>query len=382
MRCRSRPRRRRRRERSAGEQLLDADELRQLGGAQPGDLDGQGAGLGAAHHGFARQQLIHQPQQVLVAAAASQRGQRLSLFEDQIDLRRIGAEREMERIAAVGEELAEDVARVPPLVLDMADLAGHADGIALQDGLEQAPEERDVEAAQQTHGGLVGDGAGAEGGELVEQRHGVADAAFTGSRHQPQRAVAGLDGLGVADLPQQRRHRGRRDAPELELLAAREDGGGDRLDLGGREDEHQVRRRLLDDLEQGVEGLAREAVDLVEHDHLVAVARRAVLEALGQLANLLDLGVGGGINLDDVEIGAARDLDAGDALVAGIGSRPALAVERLGEHPRRGRLADAADAGKEVGLCDAPLLQRVAQRGHDRFLTDETGEILGAPLAG
>ena len=94
--------------------------------------------------------------------------------------------------------------------------------------------------------------------------------------------------------------------PEVELLAARQDGGRHRLDLGGGEDEDQVRRRLLDDLEQGVERLPRQAVDLVEHHHFVAVARRAVAQALGELAHLLDLGVGGGVDLDHVEVGAAR----------------------------------------------------------------------------
>ena len=47
----------------------------------------------------------------------------------------------------------------------------------------------------------------------------------------------------------------------------------------------------------------------------------------------------------------------GDALVAGVGGGAALAVERLGEHARRRGLADAADAGEEVGLRDAPLLR-------------------------
>jgi hypothetical protein len=123
-------------------------------------------------------------------------------------------------------------------------------------------------------------------------------------------------------------------------------------------------------------------MDFVEDHHLVAVAGRAVLQALGQLADLLDLGVGGGVDLDDVEVPAAGDLDAGGALVAGIGRRPPFTVEGLGEDAGGGGLADAADPGEEIGLSDPPLAQRVAQSGHDRLLADETGEVLGAPLAG
>ena len=126
--------------------------------------------------------------------------------------------------------------------------------------------------------------------------------------------------LGVAQSAQMVGERRRAHAPEVELLAAREDGRRHHLDLGGGEDEDQVRRRLLDDLEQRVERLPRQAVDLVDHHHLVGVARGAVAQALGELAHLLDLGVGRGVDLDHVEVGAGGDLAAGAALVAGIGS--------------------------------------------------------------
>ena len=179
--------------------------------------------------------------------------------------------------------------------------------------------------------------------------------------------------------------------PEMELLAARQDGCRHHLDLGGGEDEHQVRRRLLDDLEQSVEGLAREAVDLVDHHHLVGVARGAVAQALGELAHLLHLGVGGGVDLDHVEVGAGGDLAAGAALVAGIGQRrsafplgeqAALAVERLRQHPRGRGLTDAADAREQIRLRDAAIGDRVAQRGGDGVLADDRREILRPPLAG
>ncbi len=216
-------------------------------------------------------------------------------------------------------------------------------------------EERGVEPAQQARRLLVGDRAAAEGRELVEQRHRVAHAALAGARDQAQRRVGRGDRSRRRRCGAGARRLRRRHAAEVVLLAAREDGRRHRVDLGGGEDEDEARRRLLDDLEQRVEGLARQAVDLVEHHHLVAVAGRAVAQALGELADLLDLGVGGGVDLDDVEVGAAGDLEAGRALVAGLGRRPALAVERLGEQAGGGGLADAADAGEEVGLGDAPF---------------------------
>ena len=171
-------------------------------------------------------------------------------------------------------------------------------------------------------------------------------------------------------------------AAKVELLTARQHRGRDRFALGGGEDEHEVFRWLLDDLEQSVERLAGEAVDLVEDDDLVAVASGPVLEALGELSHLLDLGVGGGIDLDHVEIPTSGDLLTGLAFVARIGRRTALAIQRLGEHPGHRRLADSPDPGEEIRLGDPPLGESVLQCRDDRLLADDTREVLWAPLPG
>ncbi len=288
----------------------------------------------------------------------------------------------MQGVPAVAEKLGEDVARIPALLLDVGSNGGHRGRLPAQDRLEQPLEESVVDATQDTGRLPVRNLARAEGGELVEQGDRVAHRAVAGPGDQAQGRVADLDLLGVADLAQVRGELARVDPTKAVLLAAGEDGRRHRLHFGGGEDEDQVGRRLLDDLEQRVEGLPRQAVDLVDHHHLVAVPGRAVLEALGQLAHLLHLGVGGGVHLDDVEVGALGDLAAGQALVAGVGGGTLLAVERLGQDAGDAGLAHAADAREEVRLGDPPLGEGVAERGDDRLLSDDAGEILGSPLAG
>ena len=129
-------------------------------------------------------------------------------------------------------------------------------------------------------------------------------------------------------------------------------------------------------------------MDLVQDDDLVAVAGGAVPQALGQVADLLHLRVGGGVDLDHVEIARFPDLGADQAGVARFGHRApggavgAEAVQGLGEDSRGRRLADAADAGEEIGLRDAAVAQCVAQGGDDRLLADQVGERLRPPLAG
>src|SRR5262249_54606514 len=79
---------------------------------------------------------------------------------------------------------------------------------------------------------------------------------------------------------------------------------------------------------------------------------------------------------------ALGDLRARGAGVARDSGRAFLAVERLRQEPRHGRLADASGSREQVGVVDATLLDGVSQRRDDRFLPDDLLEGLRAVLAG
>jgi len=69
--------------------------------------------------------------------------------------------------------------------------------------------------------------------------------------------------------------------------------------------------RLLDQLQQRVPGGIRELVRLVEDVDLVAALDRLQHDALADLADVVDAALRGGVHLDHVERGSARDRDAG-----------------------------------------------------------------------
>ena len=147
-------------------------------------------------------------------------------------------------------------------------------------------------------------------------------------------------------------------------------------------------RRLLERLEQSVEGGVGDLVRLVEDVDLVAVARGAVAGGVAQFANLVDAAVGGGVDLDDVDGGPGANLGAGVADAAGLGGGAlgradgVLAVERHGQDAGDGGFADAAVAAEDVAVGDAPLLERVQQGAGDVLLPDDVAEELGAVFAG
>ena len=76
-------------------------------------------------------------------------------------------------------------------------------------------------------------------------------------------------------------------------------------------------RRLLDRLQQRVEGFVGDLVRFVDDENLVAVARRPVADVLAQLAHLVDAAIGGRVDLDHVDAAAGGDLLAAGALAAG-----------------------------------------------------------------
>ena len=217
--------------------------------------------------------------------------------------------------------------------------------------------------------------------ELVERRLGVAERASRAARDQRQRRVRRLDPLAVADAPQHAHELLQPRPREDERLAARAHGRQHLGEVGGAEDEDEVGRRLLDQLQQRVPGGVGELVRLVEDVDLVAALGGLEHDALADLADVVDAALRGGVHLDHVERGAVRDRDADVADVVGRRRRALLAVERLREDARHRGLARAARAGEEVRLAHLPELDRVPQRPHDRLLADDLVEVLRPVLA-
>ena len=120
---------------------------------------------------------------------------------------------------------------------------------------------------------------------------------------------------------ERRRQQLGRDRPEVEALQRESTVAGMFARVGGGQDEDDVRGRLLQRLEERVEGGAGEQVHLVDDVDLVAAAGRRVLDVLAQGADLLDAAVGGGVDLDDVHRRAGRSGSTGHAPQASVAVR-------------------------------------------------------------
>ena len=66
----------------------------------------------------------------------------------------------------------------------------------------------------------------------------------------------------------------------------------------------------------------------------------------------------------------------------GVERDAGLAIERLGQNARERGLADAAGAGKQIGMMQPLLFKRVGKRPDHVILSDQLGKALRAPFAG
>ena len=168
-----------------------------------------------------------------------------------------------------------------------------------------------------------------------------------------------------------------REGSEREALESGDDGRADLAGVGRAEDEEDAVGRLLERLEEDVPALL-DALDLVDDEDLVAQVGRSRIDARHELAHVVDLVVGRGIELDDVEGPPFADGRAAGTGVAGLAIAQVGAVDRLGEDAGHGGLARATRSDEEEAMAEAPEADGVAERLDDGRLSDHLGERLGA----
>ena len=112
----------------------------------------------------------------------------------------------------------------------------------------------------------------------------------------------------------------------------------------------------------------------VDDVDLEAAAGRRIQRVFQQLAHVIDLRVRRRIELNQIDKTSRVDLGAGAAFAARRVGNAGFAIERLGDNARQRGLAHTARAGKQVGVMQPLLLERIGQRTHDMLLPDQFGK--------
>ena len=84
---------------------------------------------------------------------------------------------------------------------------------------------------------------------------------------------------------------------------------------------------------------------LVDDIDFVLTGRRRVLGVFQYLADIIDTGIGGGIDFQQINRATAVDLAATAALAARLAVVRVFSVQAFGQNPRDGGFANPAGAG-------------------------------------
>ncbi len=284
---------------------------------------------------------------------------------------------EQYQVAQPVEQVGAEPARIVPGFHEPVDRAVHGGAVARGERVDHVVDQRDVGDPEQRHRALVGDAFGPRPGkQLVEHAQRVAGGPATGPDHQRVHRGLDLHAFVAADAFEQLAHHARRHQPERVVVGPGPDGGEHLVRFGGGEDEDQVFRRFLDDLQQGVEALRGDHVGLVDDEDPVLRLSGREESPIAQLAGVVDTTVAGRVEFDDVDAAAAfgRERDARVAFAARVGGRALRAVQRAGEDARAGGLAATTRPGEQVRVVDPAGGQRGPQRFGDVVLPDDLSE--------
>ena len=122
-----------------------------------------------------------------------------------------------------------------------------------------------------------------------------------------------------------------------------------------------VCRRFFQCLQQGVERPGAQHVDLVDDVHFETRAGGTEGRIRPEFAYVVYAGIARRVDLDDVNVLALGHGRTGLARTAGRrgGLVGGQTVEGLGKNPGHRGFSDAARAGKQVAMMDAPALDRI-----------------------
>ena len=279
------------------------------------------------------------------------------------------------------DRLIEQGAQVAAALVERIEERDAGGAVATNEMVDERLDHLGIGQAEQVADGRFVDALRGGRQELVEHRLGVAHAAGRQPGDQVDGGRIRLAAVGGEDAGELALDLGDGQPPDVEALEARQDRRREARRLGRGEHEHDEVGRLLERLEQGVPGVARDLVRLVEDVDLAPELAGRVRQPLAQVPDGVDAAVARGVDLDEVERGALPDRDARRAAVAGVAVLQVGAVDRLGEDPGERGLAGAARPDEQDRVADPVRAHGVAQRLDDRVLADDLGEGLGAPAA-
>jgi len=173
-----------------------------------------------------------------------------------------------------------------------------------------------------------------------------------------------------------------RDRAQVKALTAGDDRRENLLRVSRREDEFNVRRRLFEGFEKGVEGRIGEHVHLINVDDLERAAGGGILHRVAEFAHLFDAVVRRSIDFENIQRAAFGDFLSEFVIRIEVYFRAVFGVQSLRKDASHGCFTRASGAYEKISVREAVLLDRVTQCLYDMVLAEDVVKGLRTVFAG
>jgi len=129
--------------------------------------------------------------------------------------------------------------------------------------------------------------------------------------------------------------------------------------------------------QQRVERIGRQHMDFIDDIDFIFDIAGEIFDFIAEFPDIVDAGIAGGVDFDDVADRSVLDPQAIGADVARIGDGGVFAVDRFRKNTGDRGFSGSARSGEQIGVGDLIVFQGVFQRGRDMFLTGHFVEIGG-----
>ena len=289
---------------------------------------------------------------------------------------------DQQKISQIPGKICHKLTEIPTFhhhLLQKGDTAIH---ILRHQAVQQTPEHLGVHRSQHAQHIVVGQSlAQIKGNALIQETQSITHGAIRGLGDIAQRPLLHVHLLLIHQLPKPGRDGIDGNPMEIVPLASGQNRDGDLVHLRGSQDENHIGRRLLQRLEQGVEGPDGEHVHLVDNVHLVFSFGGGVSHLLDNVPDIGDAVVGSGVNLYYIHGRALGDPAAGFTLSAGTAVHGMLAVDGSCKNFRHRRLSRSPGSGKKVGMSDPVRPDLIFQCGNNMILPLDILKLSGAEFS-
>ena len=115
---------------------------------------------------------------------------------------------------------------------------------------------------------------------------------------------------------------------------------------------------------------------------LETAARWRILHVIEQIAHIINTGSRCRIHFDQVDKSAFINFITAGTFATGNRANTLLAVKALRENTRNGGFTHTAGSGKQIGMVQSVIIQRINQRLEHMFLTCHLGKGSRTPFSG